>query len=193
MPSVDEALFRRAREGDRQAFWELVLPFRELIYSVALGMLKNHEQAEDQLHEVLLQAFRSLSNLRDPARLGSWLYSMTRNLSLDQIRKAQRLRGAIYASHGHGTSVAPVVPVEQRKEKEQWLTWMKAALDQLPEPFRVALALNYMNDTSCQEMAEILELTVPAVKSRLFQARKLLRRKTETLAAKEKGLDHGLR
>lgn len=190
MPPVDEALFRRAREGDREAFWELVLPFRGLIYSVALGMLKSHEQAEDQLHEVLLHAFRSLSNLRDPARLGSWLYSITRNRSLDHIRKAQRLRGAIYASRGQWT---PVVPVEQRKEKEQWLTWMEAALDQLPEPFRVALALKYMNDTSCQEMADILELTVPAVKSRLFQARKLLRRKTETLAAKEKGLDHGMR
>ena len=94
MLKVDERLFQRAREGDREAFWQLVLPCRGLVYSVARGMLKDHERAEDQLHDVLLIAFRAIPNLRDPNKLSSWLYSITRNHIQDEMRREQRLRKA---------------------------------------------------------------------------------------------------
>ena len=185
MPPVDSDLFQRARDGDREAFWELILPYRGLIYSVALGMLKNHERAEDHLHEVLLAAFRSLSNLRSGAKLGGWLFSITRNQIMDGMRKEERLRHALQGTRGQMTTV---VPVTELVEKEQWLQRLEEALQLLPEPFRVILALKYMNDYSCREIAEILDISVSAVKSRLFEARKLLRKKTDSLAAgAEKG------
>jgi RNA polymerase sigma-70 factor (ECF subfamily) len=182
MTEANRELFERAARGDREAFWQLVLPFRGLVYSVALGMLKDREQAEDQLHDVLVAAQGALANLRDPAKLPSWLYSITRFRIMERQRKEHRLRGAMLAS------TAQVVPVAEMLEKEAWLTQMEAAMGQLPEPFRVILALKYMNDFSCAEIAEILDLTVAAVKSRLFEARKLLRKLTESSAiAEEKG------
>ena len=68
MPEVDREMFDRAVGGDREAFWRLVVPYRGLIYSVARGMLRDHDRAEDQIGDVLIRAFRSLPNLRDPAR-----------------------------------------------------------------------------------------------------------------------------
>ena len=89
-PELAEALFAKAVAGDSEAFWELVSPYRGLIYSVALAMLKDPERAEDQLHDVLVTAFRSLSNLRDIRKLASWLYSMSRYRALEFIRREQR-------------------------------------------------------------------------------------------------------
>lgn len=187
MNDVDPVLFEKACGGDRDAFWELVLPYRGLIYSVALGMLKNHERAEDNLHDVLLSAFRSLSNLRSGQKLGGWLYSITRNHILDEMRKEQRLRGMMENAKGDLTRV---IPVGERMEKEAWLVRMEEALGLLPEPFRVVLGMKYMNDFSCHQIAEILDISEQAVRSRLFEARKLLRKKTELLEAKEKEHNH---
>lgn len=184
MTEPNQDLFERARQGDRDAFWGLVLPYRGLIFSVALGMLKSHELAEDMMHDVLLAAFGSLPNLREPAKLPSWLYSITRFRIMERQRREQRLRGALYES----AEPARVVPIGEVLEKEAWLGRMEGAMGQLPEPFRVILALKYMNDYSCGEIAGILDLSVPAVKSRLFEARKLLRKLTEAAAvADEKG------
>ena len=88
------------------------------------------------------------------------------------------------------TSSACSVPRETVVCRRPWIT--EADLRQLPEPFRVILALKYMNAYSCREMAEILDISISAVKSRLFEARKLLRRTTERLAAEKKEDDHGV-
>ncbi|HUT24273.1 MAG TPA: sigma-70 family RNA polymerase sigma factor [Sumerlaeia bacterium] len=184
MADVDQGLFKRARDGDRDAFWSLILPYRGLIYSVALGMLRNAEQAGDELHDVLLIAFRSVSNLRDPAKLPSWLYAITRNHIYDRTRREKRLRLAAQdAARGTGQ----VVAITEITEKEEWLTRMERAMERLPEPFRVILGMKYMNDYSCREIADILDITVPAVKSRLFEARKVLRKNMEALASRDGG------
>lgn len=182
--------FKRARAGDAEAFWRLVEPYRGLVYSVALGMLKDPERAEDQLHDVLLTAHQSLGNLRDPSKLASWLHSMTRNRVMELMRRDQRLRGALQQSGGTMTAV---VPVSELLEKESWMRRMEDAFTHLPEPFRVILAMKYTNDYSCQQIAEVLDISVSAVKSRLFEARKLLRKMTEALEKKEGREEHGAR
>ena len=183
--------FRRACQGDHDAFWRLVLPHRGLVYSVAIGMLRSHERAEDELHDVLLAAFRSLSNLRDPAKLPSWLYSLTRNHVMESVRREQRLRRAAEEAETGGMArVVSIAEVAAREEKEEWFGRLEEAMGMLPEPFRVILGMKYTNDYSCGEMAEILGVSVPAVKSRLFEARKLLRRKMESLADGEKESHH---
>jgi RNA polymerase sigma-70 factor (ECF subfamily) len=182
-PHQTRKFFDLARTGDADAFWQLVLPHRGLIYSVAFGILKNHERAEDQLHDVLLHAFRSIGNLRDPQRLPSWLYTMTRNKVMDTLRREERARRAVYQAAGQ----PKVITMSEIMEQETWLQRMEAAMVELPEPFREILALKYMNHYSIQEISQVLEISEPAVKSRLFQARKCLRRQTEELACRESG------
>ncbi len=178
-------LMEQARQGDRDACWRLIGPHRGLVYATAFGMLKNIEQAEDLLHEVLVQATASIGGLRNPSRLPGWLHTMTRNMAMDLIRREQRRRQA----HAGAARQATVLPVADWTEKEHWLVTMEEAIHELPEPFRVVLALKYMNDYSCAQIAGILDLSVPAVKSRLFEARKLLRKKTAALA-QARELDH---
>jgi RNA polymerase sigma-70 factor (ECF subfamily) len=176
-------LYEKARDGDGDAFWQLVLPHRGLVYSVAYGILKDHERAEDQLHDILLHAFRSIGGLRDPDRLPSWLYSLARNRVLDLLRREQRARRAVF----NAARETRVIPMSEMMEQETWLRRMESAMADLPEPFREILALKYMSHYSVLRIAEILDISEPAVKSRLFQARKTLRRLTEDRAAAEAG------
>jgi len=118
-------------------------------------MLHSHERAEDLLHDVLLTAWGALSNLRDPAKLSSWLYAITRNRIMDLARREERAaRGAPRAGPRRGGRAGA-----RMLEREAWLDRMEASIARLPEPFRVILALKYMNDYSCREIAEILDLS----------------------------------
>lgn len=182
MPEIDPKVFEGACQGDRDAFWQMLLPHRGLIYSVANGMLKDHEKAQDALQEVLLIAFRSVSKLRDPQKLPSWLYSITRNHINGEMRKERRLR---LATQHSPEQVARVVPVSEVLEKEAWLVSMESSMQDLPEPFRVILGMKYTSSYSCCEIAEILNTSVSAVKSRLFEARKMLRKLMEKSVALE--------
>lgn len=170
-------LLEEARRGDAEAFWRLAAPHRGLVYTAAYGLLKNRERAEDELHGALIHAFSRIGDLRDVDRLPGWLYTLTRNRVLDNLRREQRLQRALRgAAHG-----PRVVTLEEKRDREAWLVRMETALAALPEPFREILTLKYLNQSSLKEIAEVLELSLPAVKSRLFQARKLLKAKTEEL------------
>lgn len=178
-----------ARDGDRDAFWRLIAPHRGLIFATALGMLKDPEAAEDLLHETLLAAARSIGTLRELPCLPGWLHTMTRNLALDSIRRQRRRRRVMAAA----AREARVVPADEWVQKEAWLATMETAIDEMPEPFRVVLALKYMNEYSYEQIAEMVGISLGAVRSRLFEARKLLKTKTESLAQAREVDDHGSR
>jgi len=168
---TEKERFSRAIEGDRDAFWALMEPYGGLIYSVAYGIMKDPEQARDVLHEVYIKAFRSLSNLRNPRLLPSWLHSLTRNLCYDLMRKSSRAaskRGDVYRSRPR------VVPIHEVLIREEELKILEKAIESLPEPFRLIVGMKYMNDLRYREIAAILDISMGAVKSRLFEARKLL-------------------
>ncbi len=180
--------FKKACQGDNDSFWALIEPYSGLIYSVAFGIMKNHEQSQDILHEVYIRSFKSLSNLRNPNRLTSWLYTMTRNICYDILRKNIR----IDKGKAQVVDAQPkVVSIHEVLIKEEDLKQLQVALEKLPEPFRVILGMKYMNHFSCKYIADILDISVEAVKSRLFEARKLLLAKIQEMRKQPKSFQNG--
>jgi len=167
-------LFQQSVRGDSQAFWRLIEPYSGLIYSVALGIMKDPERASDILHESYVKTYRTLNNLRDPLRLASWLHSMVTHLCYDALRRDAREAHGMVEVMSH---TPKVVPIDKVLIKEEELRCLEGALSTLPEPFRVILSMKYMNRYSCQEIATALGLAVGTVKSRLYEARKLLTRR----------------
>jgi RNA polymerase sigma-70 factor (ECF subfamily) len=108
---------------------------------------------------------------------------------LERVRREQRQRRAVATL---ARQPAPVVVVAEIREREAWLERMEGEIRRLPEPFRIILGLKYLNESSCREIAEILGLSVPAVKSRLFEARKLLRKRMEEAEVDGKESKHGM-
>ena len=166
--------FQKAVEGDEEAFWALIEPYGGLIYSVAHAILKDHERSRDILHEAYIKAFGSLSNLRDAEKLASWLHSLTRNLCYDAMRKDSRLGRAAPQLLERAAQVVTITEATEALIKKEELEHLEKALASLPEPFRLILGMKYMNRYSCKEIALALDISVEAVKSRLFEARKLV-------------------
>ena len=169
-----EYQFKKAVEGDPDAYWELIKPYSGLIFSVAFGILKDSDQAKDILQEVYLKAFHSLGNLRNPDSIHSWLYSLTRNLTCNMIRKETQARKGITEIFENRQKV---IPIDDVLTKEKELQLLDNAINTLPEHFRVILSMKYMNLYSYKHIAETLGINIGTVKSRLFEARKLLRQK----------------
>lgn len=175
-----EDLHRRAQAGDSDAFWHLVLPHEGKVHAVAYGMTKDVERARDIAHDTYLRAFKTLGNLRTPARIGSWLCSMARNIAREQERRGQRHDRAIAQA-----PEAPVISVSEMMIEEEQFENLNRVLDSLPEPHRVVISMKYMNAMSCKEIADALEIGVEAAKSRLFEARRLIRLRLEQMERKD--------
>jgi RNA polymerase sigma-70 factor, ECF subfamily len=95
MGEADPGLVERARAGDRAAFREIVETHKERLYAVALGMMRDHHDAEDAVQECFLRAYRSLATFQAGAQVGSWLYRIAVNVCLDASRRRRRRGPAI--------------------------------------------------------------------------------------------------
>ena len=179
--SGGSAVYRRAVSGVPEAFWELVRPFERIVFSTALGVVRDPDRAQDVVHDTWVRAFSTLGNLRSPDKVGPWLHSMARNIAHETIRKAERMVRNL--SQAPSPEIVSVPSLMMAKEELQLL---EVQLRELPEPHRVVLSLKYMNNLSCLQIAELLGIGIEATKSRLFEARRALRARmkaAETTAA----------
>jgi RNA polymerase sigma-70 factor (ECF subfamily) len=165
-----EAILRKALRGDIESFWELMQPHERTIHAVALGILKDPEKAQDVVHDVYVRAFSTLGNLRSPSKLSSWLYTMARNIAHEHQRKEIR-------DEKFPKNMPPqvVISVPDMLIEEEEFQALEAAMETLPEAHRIVLGLKYMNNMSCREIADTLGIGIEAAKSRLFEARRVLR------------------
>ena len=164
---IDDAhLVTRARAGRVDAFAELIGRHRDHVYRVALRMLGDPRRAEDATQDVLLQAWRSIDGFRGDSSVRTWLHRITINRCLNLQRDAPRQTDELprdLPSRAPSTEAT----VEGRLELEE----VRAAILGLTPDQRAVLVLRELEGCSYAEIAEALEISVQAVKSRLHRAR----------------------
>ncbi|HEY2923856.1 MAG TPA: sigma-70 family RNA polymerase sigma factor [Candidatus Eisenbacteria bacterium] len=175
MPAAtDEELVRKSKEDDERAFGELVSRYESKIYSLALRMVRNPEDAEDVLQDTFLRAYRGIKSFQGASTFSTWIYRITANSALMRLRKKQLPTVSIENADERETPVSIVDwtpgPVEQLLNKELQHE-MDEAIEALPPEFRQVFVLRDVEEMSNAEVAEILDLSVAAVKSRLHRAR----------------------
>jgi RNA polymerase sigma-70 factor (ECF subfamily) len=178
----DEALVAAAKRGDRQAFETLVLRHERTVLAVAQRITNNREDAEDVAQESLHKAFVHLGGFQEKSRFSTWLTRIVMNQAFMLIR---RRRGAIEVSpespEDSVTSSSEAFvdqspdPEEScwRRERQQLLT---AAINRLGPRVRRTILLRDIEERSAEETARILGTSIGAVKARVFQGRRKLRR-----------------
>ena len=178
----DEALVAATRRGDAQAFEELVLRHRQKVLAVAQRITKNREDAEDVAQESLHKAFRHLNAFQEKSRFSTWLTRIAMNEAFMVLR---RRRGFVEAlpdnpDESMRSSAEAFVdlspnPEESylRRERTELLT---EAIDRLGSAIRTTILLRDIEERSVEETAQILGTSVSAVKARVFQGRRKLRR-----------------
>jgi RNA polymerase sigma-70 factor, ECF subfamily len=154
--------------SEREAFDARVHESSLLAFRVAYSVLRHRQQAEDVAQETLLRAYRAFARLREPARFNAWLVRTAWRLALDESRACRRrLARDTYAVDLSPSAPGPDVAAEA--------TTLWAAIDRLPERLRQPLVLASLEGHTMQEVAALLELPEGTVKSRLFEARRLLK------------------
>ena len=180
---TDEQLVRKSQQDDERAFGELVSRYESKVYSLALKMLRNPEDAEDVLQDTFLRAYRGIKSFKGNSTFSTWIYRITANSALMRLRKRQLPTVSIDDADEREAPIniadwAPG-PVEQMLNQETQAA-MTEAIDALPPEFRQVFVLRDIEELSNAEVAEILDLSVAAVKSRLHRARLKVRNRLAT-------------
>jgi len=160
-------LVRAAQRGDLEAFAELVRQERRTLVMAARTLIGDFHEAEDAAHEALVSAYRGLAGLRDPRAFGPWL---SRILN----RAAERRRRALARQVPTEDLSRVPAPSGDRDDRPERVLRETA---RLPEKYRVLLMLFYIREHSYREVAAITGQSEKRVKSRLFAAREMLRRR----------------
>ena len=174
------AIIRRVQKGDVNAFEALVRAYEKNVYTLALRMMGNAQDAEDMAQEAFLKAYNSLPGFRGDSRFSVWLYRIVSNVCLDQLRKkSKRPTVSLSMEDGDGEETQLDLPdtaqsPEEALEKKLTREAVRRGLAQLPEDARQILLLREIQGLSYEEIGEALGLEAGTVKSRIFRARKRL-------------------
>lgn len=180
---TDKSLVEKLTKGDDSAFLELVSRYTQKAHNLAMRITRNAEDAEEVLQDVFVTVYRKIDKFEGKSAFSSWLYRITANTAFMKLRKRKQ-------------TVAVSLEDIQPSVKESWVSdrsdlsdinvicskhqlrdQLEAAIGKLPEEYRVIFVLRDIDGLSNQEVGEILNLSVPAVKSRLHRSRLMLRKK----------------
>lgn len=172
--SEDAKLVGSAQEGDRQAFARLFEKYRQPAYGIAYRLLGRREDALDAVQEAFVKAFVALATFRGGASFKTWFFRIVTNCSLD-LRRSRVIRQTMpleSAGAQAGQAAQPGQGLERRELKAR----IDAALAEIPEANRTAFVLFAIQGVSYREIAEILNISIGTVMSRIFYARQKLQK-----------------
>jgi len=181
----DAHLVAQCRSGDGTAFDELVRRYKDRVYTVAYRFLGNREDALDVAQEVFVRAYDGIGEFRGASGVYTWLYTIASNLSRNWLRdggrKGRNMAVPLEAAEWREPDAAAPDPraSAQRRELDETL---QRCLDELPEACRMAFVLRVFENLSYDEIATAMACPEGTVKSRINQARRVLRERLRELA-----------
>lgn len=182
----EQELIKRAKNGDFNAFAELIAPEKERIFGLALKMTGNRSDAEDVMQDSLIKAIDNIDRFRSESSFGTWLYSIALNQArslLARQKKTELLPIEDYLPAGaeddlHGTGSQRLFDWQdphQMLENQELREIIEQGLSELPPQYREAFLLRYHEQMSIKEIAGMIGQSVAATKSRVMRARLALR------------------
>jgi RNA polymerase sigma-70 factor (ECF subfamily) len=178
----DETLVRASLAGNHTAFEQLIKRYERQIANLIYTTMGTSESVDDLSQEVFIRVYRSLKNFKFDASVFSWMYRIAMNLCIDEIRKRKIRKvlsldflteDALEGARKHKDYILPSDAMMQEEKKEM----VQRALQQLSQEHREVILLREYQDYSYTEIAETLDIKIEAVKSRIFRARKELKKK----------------
>jgi RNA polymerase sigma-70 factor (ECF subfamily) len=181
----EQELIQQAQSGTKAAFAALVEVHAQFVYNLALRTLNNPQEAEDIAQETFFRAWKGLPEFRAEANLRTWLYRITVNLCYNRL---PRLKADFAALEPEEAILLPekTRTVETRLVAAELRQQIYTAVDDLPETYRLLITLRHMDGYSYEEIANVTQMPLGTIKTRLFRARQRLR---QTLTSTEETND----
>lgn len=179
----EKKAIRGAQQGDMDSFEFLYSKYHRGLYLYLLSMLRSPQGAEDLAQDIFVKLYRQIGTYQFQSPFSHWLFRMARNLAIDQFRRnkvrfAKSLDEENEDAHPlHERLAGPgATPAAQALKKEK-AEVVRAAVDELPEAFKIVVIMREWEDLAYDEIGQKLGLSVGTVKSRLFRARGMLAKK----------------
>lgn len=180
----DADLIERFRTGSTEAFEELVTRYEAKVFNLALRFTRNQEDAEEVLQDVFATIYKKIAGFQGKSAFSSWLYRVIVNAAFMKLRKRKQQQSMSLED------LSPMVRQHYLDQESAFLSRsdaismnrelrevLEAAINRLPGQYRAVFILRDIDGLSNQEVGEILDLSIPAVKSRLHRSRLMLRKK----------------
>ena len=170
----EKELIERVKNGDTEAYYDLVSDFRIRLFRKACSLLGNADDAEDVVQDSLITAFNNLAKFRGESGIYTWIYRIVVNKCRDNIRNK------IVKKEDSMEYSTPIlsddrVSIEKNLELSEDSSYLIDKINQMDKKYREVVILKYYDNMSYQEIAEVVHTNVGTIKSRLFKARELLK------------------
>jgi RNA polymerase sigma-70 factor (ECF subfamily) len=181
----DAALMLRVRQGDTGAFSRLVEKYKQPVMNLAYRTVRDPTEAEDLAQNVFVQVYKSAHRYKSSAKFSTWLFTIARNLCLNEIRRRSRHPAESLDAPHPGQEDQPLHQVEDRKTFSPPESLLQAELEEkveqavadLPENQRMAILLCRQEDLSYEEIARVLGCSLSATKSLIHRGRETLKQR----------------
>ncbi|MCL6573561.1 MAG: RNA polymerase sigma factor SigW [Bacillus sp. (in: Bacteria)] len=182
MEAIVKKRIKQVIKGDQDAFGEIVEIYKNSVYQLCFRMVGNRHEAEDMAQEAFIRAYVNINSFNQDLKFSTWLFRIATNLCIDRLRKKKPdyfLDAEVAGTEGltmysQVPSKKPL-PEAELESLELQETVQKEIL-KLPEKYRSAIVLKYMEELSLNEISEILDLPLGTVKTRIHRGREALRK-----------------
>ena len=188
----DLELVRRIKRGDEQGFREMVDRYHARVYSLAYGVLRNSEDAEEATQDAFLTLYRKIGTFDDSKKFFSWFYRVALNAAYSRARRRKPITTVSlddyvprYRDDGHASPefTAFVDGTEDEAIARDLAERAAEFMDELPQPYRDAIWMVDVEEMKPADVADVLEISLAALKSRLHRARLFVRQRLLEVAA----------
>ena len=189
MNNTDYQLILKAQKGDKQAFEELVYKYDRHVLGIARSYKNCEDDAKDIYQEVFMRVYRGLDSFHFKSEFSTWLFRITTNVCLthkSRKRDYESIDKEIMNEDESGKTLAETLPgddnVEGKAVNNDLLSYIRSAMELLPNKQKMVFSLRYLEDYKIKEIAKIMQCTEGAVKSYLFAATHKMRSKLKNIA-----------
>lgn len=183
MEQIEWKLVKKIRQGDREAFEEIVELYKNKIYQLGYRMLGNRLEAEDITQEAFLRVYSNISRYDHNHKFSTWIFRIATNLCIDRLRKRKMVYSLDQEVTGaEGLDFYSQIPDQKLKNPEDEVITIELqqqvqqAIDRLPVQYKSIMILRYLQDLSLQEISDIVDLPVTTVKTRVHRGREALKK-----------------
>ncbi len=168
----EQELIDKIINGDSQSFAQVVDRHKNLVYSLALRMLKNPEEAEEVSQDTFIKVYTALNSFKGDSKFSTWIYRIAYNTCLDHIKKNKKRYDQLELNEVTENKVESLQNALDTMIVEERAEIIKSCLNHLPSEDAALLTLFYFEERNLKEIEKIMKLTVNTLKVRLFRARK---------------------
>ncbi|MBC2845968.1 RNA polymerase sigma factor [Winogradskyella flava] len=187
----ENILIDAINNGDTRAYGQLVDRYKDLVYTLALRMLKHREEAEEVAQDTFIKVFKSLDKFKGDSKFSTWIYRVAYNTCLDNIKKNKKHLNNVAIDEFTFNKLETIDNALDNIIKEEKSVLIKKCINKLPEDSSALLTLFYFEELSLDEISKIINVEVNTVKVKLFRARKKLAVILEQYLQPQNKLDYG--